>query len=323
MRILMVVPFNPYKFVGGIEHAVVKVSEELKKMGNEVNIAYFEGEGKISLSVSRAEIVRRFGEPDVVHVHNLHYPKTILFGMRMSRFYKVVVSPHFHGTGRRKWLWPLWLKLVRAWIKKVKVHAVSEYEASLIKKYLGVEPEVIPHGIDEDVFDYSWEPEDYVLYSGRIEEYKRIEKLGEVVKYLNEMGIKVRLLVQGEGPYKETLRRKLEELGIDFEMRGFVEREEYLKTLSHAKLFGNLSLLEAYSIASAEALAMGVPSLLSLPWGQHFRHCPSAILSSPEESAQNIARRVAKFLETYTLSKCPFKPWSSVAREYLERLYSR
>ncbi len=321
----MVTPFNPYKVVGGIEHVVVKVSEELKKVGVDVKIAYFEGdgEGKIRLTISKEEIKKRFGEPDVVHVHNLHYPKTILFGMRMSRYYKVVVSPHFHGMGRRKRLWPLWIAFTKRWLRKVRVHAVSEFEASLIRKYLEVEPVIIPHGIDEDVFDYTWEPKDYVLYSGRIEEYKRIEKLGEVVKYMNELGRNVRLIVQGEGQYKETLKKKLEELGIDFEMRGFLDRRDYLKSVSNALVFGNLSLMEAYSIASAEALAMGVPSLLSLPWGQHFKHCPSAILASPEESALHIAKRVVKFLDEYTLSKCPFKPWSSVVKEYLERLYSR
>ncbi len=325
LRILMVTPFNPYKVVGGIEHVVMKVSDEMKRLGHELQIVYFEGggENEISLYTSKAEIERRFGKPDVVHVHNLHYPKTILFGMRMSRFYKVVVTPHFHGIGRRRRLWPLWLRFVKVWIKKVRVHAVSEFEANLIRRYLEVEPVIIPHGIDEDVFDYSWEPSDYVLYSGRIEEYKRVEKLGEVVKHLNELGVKVKLIVQGEGSYKEELKRKLESIGIEFEMRGFVDRREYLRTLSKALLFGNLSLMEAYSIASAEALAMGVPSLLSLPWGGHFKHCPSAILSSPNEPPSHVAERVAKFLERYTLARCPFKPWSSVAREYLEALYSR
>jgi len=336
VRVLFVAP-SYYPSIGGVEYVVKSIAERLARMGHEVTVvAGNPGAGEPrEEEVSGVRVVRwpvwgpggayhfpgrslegflvdlaRYA--NIVHIHSVHSVFSVLAGLALtkaSRKARVVVTPHYHGTGHtyaRRVLWLPW----RRWVSKLLrgadvVHAVSGREASLVlSHYPHVRGRVaiVPNGVDEDVYGYRWlgRSSGYMLYAGRVEKYKRLDLAVRVAK---EMGLK--LLVIGRGSYRDKLAKYAERV-----YRGGVElldpqpRERYLELLSQARYAVNPSKQEAFSIFVAEALAMGMPALTS------------------REIAENL-EAIVKFFnnELVVIERAPVKTWSEVVHQYLSKLY--
>jgi glycosyltransferase involved in cell wall biosynthesis len=339
IRVLFIVP-GYYPCIGGVEYVVKSISESLIRMGHEVTVIA----GEPSIGEPREEEVngvrvarwptwspngayhfpRRRSElklylektasgVDMVHVHSIHAIFTVYSGLvvgeRISGV-KLVVTPHYHGGGHtilRRILWVPWEFTVSRLLDRASVvHAVSKREASLLDfHYQGIKNKiiVIPNGVEEDVFNYKWQgrDSDYIVYSGRIEKYKRLELAVDVARTLG-----VKLLVIGRGPYRSRLERYAEE-----KYRGMVEfldhqpREQYLELLSRARYAVNPSKHEAYSIFTAEALAIGTPAIVS------------------REIAENLEAQAKPLTKDLVMvEKAPIKTWSEVLLTYVEELYN-
>ncbi|MDK2876583.1 MAG: hypothetical protein PWQ22_993 [Archaeoglobaceae archaeon] len=98
---------------------------------------------------------------------------------------------------------------------------------------------IIENGVEENLAEIEWKPEDYVLYSGRIEKYKNVDRLAKIVKILN-----MKLLIIGDGPYKEKLKKNLKSMDLEYEMMPFQPYDKYLEILSKARFFALLSKKE-------------------------------------------------------------------------------
>jgi hypothetical protein len=177
--------------------------------------------------------------------------------------------------------------------------------------------------IREAVKSFTWSPEDYVMYSGRIERYKNVDLLARIVRKLNEKyGLNLRLRIFGRGPYRGRLERLLKELGVPFEIGDFKPYKEYIETLSHATLFGLLSERESYPQSVNEANAIGAPVITAKPWGLNFEGRPRTLTIDLKWSVDRIADEVYRLLERTPKEKPVDIPtWSDVARVYEERLY--
>jgi 1,2-diacylglycerol 3-alpha-glucosyltransferase len=239
---------------------------------------------------------------------------------------RVVVTPHYHGTGHtlfRRLLWIPWRRYVRGLLRDCIVQSVSRFEAKLIKRDLGYNAIVIEHGVDELVKSFTWSPEDYVMYSGRIERYKNVDLLARIVKKLNEKhGLNLRLRIFGRGPYRGRLERLLKELEVPFEIGDFKPYKEYIETLSHATLFGLLSEREAYGQSVNEANAIGAPVITAKPWGLNFEGRPRTLTIDLRWSVDRIADEVYRLLERVPGEKPADIPtWDEIALKYVEELY--
>jgi glycosyltransferase involved in cell wall biosynthesis len=168
-----------------------------------------------------------------------------------------------------------------------------------------------------------WDPQGYVLYSGRIERYKNIDSLAKIVKILNNAyGLNLELKVFGRGPYTEELRKLLKELGIPYEVGNFKPFKEYIEILSHATLFGLLSEKESYPQSVNEANAIGVPVVIAKPWGLNFEGRKRTLIVDLGQGVEAIARAVYEFLNRVPQEEKSLIPsWSEVALEYLKKLY--
>jgi len=177
--------------------------------------------------------------------------------------------------------------------------------------------------IREAVKSFTWSPEDYVMYSGRIERYKNVDLLARIVRRLNEKyGLNLRLRIFGRGPYRGRLERLLKELGVPFEIGDFKPCKEYIETLSHATLFGLLSERESYPQSVNEANAIGTPVTTAKPWGLNFEGRPRTLTIDLRWSVNRIIDEVYRLLERAPREKPADIPtWSDVARVYEERLY--
>jgi glycosyltransferase involved in cell wall biosynthesis len=298
LRVLLVSPrYTPY--IGGVEYVAKSIAERLVKVSHNVTVlagepsttqvkeevingvnviryltltlrdAYHIPRMRNKLESMLKELVK---EIEVVHVHNAHAILPVYVGIKVKEInpnIKLVFSPHYHAHGHtliRELVWRiLWRRYVRKLIRYAdKIHAVSNVEAEHIMKHY---PEardklvVIPNGVEEDVFRYKWKGRnsDYIMYSGRVEKYKRLEVAIGISK---DMGLK--LLVIGKGSHKKKLmkyaKRKYPE-GVKF--LDSQPRHKYLNLLSKARYAINPSRHEAFSIFIAEALAIGTPALIS------------------------------------------------------------
>jgi glycosyltransferase involved in cell wall biosynthesis len=337
MRILFIAP-SYYPHIGGVEYVVKSAAERLAKAGHEAIVVAGEPEiGKPrEEEINNVRIIRwptispgdayhfprkrsdlekllkeLARQVDVVHVHSVHGIFTVYAGLVIagsSASPRIIVTPHYHGTGHtfvRRVLWAFWRWRVAGLLKKASaVHAVSRREASILASHY---PEarskivVIPNGVDEDVLSYRWQGQssNYMVYAGRVERYKRLEIAVDIAKELN-----LKLLVIGKGPYKEKLVRYASKV-----YRGGVEllepqpRQKYLELVSRARYAINPSKHEAFSIFAAEALAIGAPAIVS------------------KEIAENLGAPVKPLTKDLVIAeKAVVKTWNEVIELYFRKL---
>jgi glycosyltransferase involved in cell wall biosynthesis len=206
----------------------------------------------------------------------------------------------------RSALWIFWRWRVAELLKKAStVHAVSKREALILaSRYPEARSKivVIPSGVDEDVLSYRWKGQssNYMVYAGRVEKYKRLELAVDVAKELN-----LKLIIIGKGPYREKLVKyanKVYEGGVEFlELQ---PREKYLELVSRARYAINPSKQEAFSIFTAEALAIGTPAIVS------------------KEIAENLEARARPLVKDLVVAeKAQIKTWDEVLLIYVKELY--
>jgi len=338
MHMIFIAP-SYYPHIGGVEYVVKSIVERLTKAGHETVVVA----GEPSTDKPREDVVEgvkvirrpvwspgnayhipRKGselekllkelakQVDVVHVHSVHSIFTVYAGLVIadsSTSPRIVVTPHYHGTGHtfvRRVLWTFWRWRVAELLNKASaVHAVSRREASILVSHY---PEarskivVIPNGVDEDVLSYRWQGQssNYMVYAGRVERYKRLEIAVDIAKELN-----LKLLIIGKGPYREKLMRyagKVYRGGVEF-----LEpqpRQKYLELLSRARYAINPSQHEAFSIFTAEALAIGTPAIIS------------------KEIAENLEAQTRPLVKDLIIAeKAPIRTWNEILQLYLDKLY--
>ncbi len=240
-------------------------------------------------------------KPDVVHIHGVHAVFTVHVGARLAGRGKIVLSPHYHGGGHtwfRELLWRLyWRRAVeKVFAKSSAIHVVSHVEAESLAKHFPAAKakiRIIPNGVDEDTFSYRWAGahSDYAMYSGRLEKYKKLDEAAALVRKLG-----LRFVVVGEGPAKRRLERH-----PWVEVKPFLTRRDYLTLLAGARYAINLSARETFSVFVAEALTVGVPSIVS------------------EVVAKALEAEIdGRMGDAVVATKAAVRPWSELMPQYLK-----
>ncbi|MCZ7357720.1 MAG: glycosyltransferase family 4 protein [Candidatus Methanoperedens sp.] len=281
-----------YPDIGGVETHVSEISERLAKRGFDVEVICTDPAWKYPTHENHNGIkITRFKSfaprnafyfapqvywylknrhYDIVHAHNYHaFPA--LFASAASRG-KFIFTPHYHG-GSYSYLRNLLLKPY-LWVgrsifeKADKVICVSKFELKLIENDFKVSPSKlvhIPNGLNREEFKIIGElkkQSKIILYVGRMESYKGVQYLIEVLPLLKDY----RLKLIGKGIYEKKLR----ELALRFDVNNRIDwlkdikRDELLSHFVSADVFVNLSIFEAYGITVAEALACGTPCIVAI-----------------------------------------------------------
>jgi glycosyltransferase involved in cell wall biosynthesis len=287
--------------LGGVEYVVQNLAECLVLRGNDVTVitgepgAYktmveeingvnviriptFAPGRSYHVAKDRSAITNSLkGELDIVHTHSVHaaislIPLTMKRSSKVS--WKLIITPHFSMPGYSpltQLAWKLvWKRYVTSRLEQADlVHATSQLEASALSSYFPSVREriaTVPLGIKEDVLGYKWKGQDssYLLYSGRLERYKRVDLLVRAVSYLVKHGHPLRLMVAGTGTFKRELVKVAEsEFGPSADRFIFFDspkpRNEYLELLCNARAAVSLSAFENFNLFLAEACAIGVP----------------------------------------------------------------
>jgi hypothetical protein len=109
-----------------------------------------------------------------------------------------------------------------------------------------------------------------LVYVARLVDQKRPLVLLEILAELSRSGRRFVALVIGEGHLEEPMRREVRRLGLQSQVRflGARGQDDVRRLLCAADVFVLPSLVEGISIGTYEALAMGVPVVVSDVGGQ-------------------------------------------------------
>ena len=354
MKILFVSP-RYFPHIGGVEYVVKSISERLVRKGHDIIVLC----GESGLDSPKEEwingiyvirwpvwapgdayhiprmrnklkkwLLNTVKKCDVVHFHSVHsvLPVYSLEILKRREVHKVL-TPYYHGTGHtifRRVLWRGWSSYIKRNLHFVDVvHTVSKLEAQLVKKDFMVRAFPIENGVDEWILKLSWSPLDYIMYSGRIEKYKNIHRLANIIKiFNNDFGFDLELKVFGTGSFIDHLNKYLRKSGIKYSIKPPQPFEKYVENLSKAFLFGLLSEKESYPQSVNEANAIGVPVVIAEPWGFNFSRRRRTLIMQLHKSDEILAREIITFLdEARKQPRSEVLSWDQVVDAYIKGLY--
>jgi len=216
---------------------------------------------------------------DLVHVHGL-FSHTTLVGCAAARRYgkPYVITPHgaldpwclSHKWWKKR---PYYQLLERRNLQHASaVHVTSSFEAAgLASRGFGAKIRVIPLSVDLPDHPVQCQLSKgplNLLFLSRLDPIKGLPVLLRAVSIMRErFGVEVRLKIAGQGERKylseiQTLVKRLN-ISENVEFVGFLQGEAKLKALAEAEVFVLPSYHENFSLASAEALAAGLPVIVS------------------------------------------------------------
>ena len=187
-----------------------------------------------------------------------------------------VSGPDIPGFERRyRLIYPLLSPAIRAiWRKAIHVVAKCAGEVEMIHAVeRNVKVRFIPNGVDLGFFQPGLGIPDggplHVICVARLIERKGQEYLIEVVKRLSDEGLDVILTLVGTGDSQLEYEAQARRSGIHERIRfvGYVPREEINKYYERAHVFALPSYNEGMSVAALEAMASGLPLVMTRTGG--------------------------------------------------------
>lgn len=226
------------------------------------------------------ESFRKFGPPDLYH--SLFH----VVPAKLPKSLPVVVTLHDlvwieHADASQ----PTWLKAraielfarraIPAALRRADhVISVSDFTAERARAYHNSPTTVIMHGVESRFFEPPLPPDPiveflkkdahrYMVAVGNSKSYKNIERLIRAwAKVRNDIAPS-RLCLIGD---MKGLMPVVRELGLteqDVLMTGFLNDEDLRRVVAHAHVFAFPSLVEGFGLPPLEAMALGVPVILS------------------------------------------------------------
>ena len=289
-------------------------------------------------------LAARSGEFDIVHGHSYH----TLSGLAAAACSRApfVFSPHYHGTGHSPLRAALHLlyRPVGAWVvgRATAVVCVSGAEAGLVAEHFpsaAVKCLIVPNGVDHEPIRAALPFPDApltVLSVGRLERYKRVDRLIEAFAQLVPAGPVdapaqgVQLVVIGDGPDRTRLTALAGRLGLlqphapHVAFLGRVDDEQLYRWLRTCRVLCSFSEHEAFGLAPAEALTAGARVILSdIAAHRELAASGPVQLVHSGEDARALALRLRRTLDTAPApgATTSVADWDEVARR-LEEVYA-
>lgn len=289
--VVQVVGYYP-PHLGGMEIVAKQISLNLSRRGYPVTVLTSNIGGKdVNGDADTNYIVKRLLSLEVAHtpimwtlpLQLLLLPKNSIIHGHVSQAGLIEIAwlvskvkglpfiAHFHldveASGKLGKLLPLYKRYFLAPILRSadKVIVFSEEQLKLIEEKYSVNREkiaIIPNGVDSEFFtdatkNYTVHEPLRLLYVGRLEHQKRVERLIEAVSLLK---IPAHLTIIGEGELMEELQKRVEELRLEnVTFEGRKNMEELQTYYRNADIFLTASDREGMSLVALEAMASGLP----------------------------------------------------------------
>jgi glycosyltransferase involved in cell wall biosynthesis len=354
MRIVL---YHPRAAIGdgGMSRAIRKLANAMAERGANVTLAFAAGSAPPSANGVRWEPIRHSGArgvtipieldkvlrgADLIVLHSawvVHNVRVAAAARRASIPY--VLSPRgaydpsiFRRKQFLKRVW--WLSLERELLAKARgVHVFFESERQNIESLGYRGPLLVARNGVESPPGVQWDggTGGYLLWIGRFDpEHKGLDLLVDSMRLLRASE---RPPLSLHGPDwrggKQRLIRRIKELGLEqwVSVGDAVYREEKWDLLRRARAFVYPSRWEAFGNSVAEAISIGVPSLVTpYPLGSYLATRGGAFIA--DASAAELAAGIATILsvDTATVGETGAAivrrdfSWDSVARVWLDGL---
>lgn len=225
------------------------------------------------------DTIRRLGDFDIIHAHDW-LVKEAAGEMAKETGTPLVVTIHATEHGRNRGIF----NDLQRTINNVEMSLVREADGVITcSNYMAdevcrlfeiprVKVAVIPNGVDpESVKLNPGEPVKYgsrsfeIVFLGRLVPEKGVQILIQALPFIAESIPQVKLLVAGRGPYEEELVSQAWNCGVleKVSFVGFVDDNQRNEMLSRAGVAVFPSLYEPFGIVALEAMAAGVPVVIS------------------------------------------------------------
>ena len=265
-------------------HSVQRSAQVVKHEVIEVHYLPWVGRGAWQVPLGTDTLAAAIHQSDVVHcfgLYNLLCPAAAYLARRAGRPFVLEPLGMYIPRARSLWAKRLYHRLFTSWMsgKAAKVIATSPSEMEELAEL--VEPRRLVlrrNGIDLELFQDLPSADGFraahgipdgervILYIGRISPIKNLKQL---VHAFHDVSFeRTRLVLIGpalEPDYAQDLTELIAMLGLDGRvlLTGPLYGEDKLAALAAADLFVLPSLSESYGNAAAEAVAAGVPVLLT------------------------------------------------------------
>lgn len=265
-------------------HSTHRAAVQVDRDGIRIHYLPWLGWGTRQAPLGARTLAALSTEADVVHcygLYNLLCPTAALLALRAGRPFVLEPLGMYTPRARNLWAKRVYHRLFTCWMSRhaARVIATSPGEMRELANLVGSRRLVLRrNGIDLGPFRALppaakfraehgiADGERVILYIGRI---SRIKNLGQLVQAFHDAALKqTRLVLAGpahEPDYARQLASLTAKLNLDGRvlLTGPLYGEAKLAALAAADLFVLPSLSESYGNAAAEAVAAGVPVLLT------------------------------------------------------------
>jgi glycosyltransferase involved in cell wall biosynthesis len=273
LRIAQVSPLVeavPPQTYGGTERIVSYLTEELVRLGQEVTLfasggsstaadliavsaTPLRGDASVTDPLSRnvieiEEVFKRADDFDVIHFHDgfLHFP--------LARRQQIATVTTVHGRMDLPDLVPIFEEFC-----EMPLISISDNQRSPLPhaNWIGT----VPHGLPKDLYSFSKEAEDYLVFIGRICREKRPDRAIELAK---RIGVRLKIAAKvdkvDERYFETEIKPLLNDASIEFV--GEVNEPQKNRLLGGAKaLLFPIDWPEPFGLVMIESLACGTPVL--------------------------------------------------------------
>ncbi len=319
MRILHLIP---QLSGGGAERQLSLLAPEMAQAGHEVDIAYLrEGPETVTIPGAVLHRIKTFGNYDPMMLFCLH---RLLQRIRPDIIQSWIGMMDIIGGVLSHWEDIIWvirepstaagypvssLKTnLRTRLARRAAAVVSNSPGGkfywlgqgIPEKHLFVIENAIPVDRIDDVspFQVANDTQKRLIYAGRLISYKNVDLL---IKAFSEVRISENacLLIAGDGPARPDLTKLVERLKLSSAVRflGLLKTDDLWAHMKTADVFISLSEFEGMPNCVAEAVACGLPVILSdIPSHRAFLDDELALLVS-RDSVTEIAESICHTLE--------------------------
>jgi glycosyltransferase involved in cell wall biosynthesis len=284
----------------GLAQSANKEGEVVKRAGFDV-VVYTKNNKSFRDALSQA-----VADADIVHLHGTYST----FNIQVSRICDRLGTPYFvtlHGglsPARNTWRNVVQKYLFHIFFQRrhleraALIHALTEEESTDILSRLRPKAMVvIPNGVDLADFPEPVRRRQVntcirIGYIGRISREKNLDALCTAFSRINSSGELELLLAGPDSDYADRLRRRWSSSGVNMVGPKFgVEKLEFLNSID---MFVHPSKADVFSIAAMEALAYGIPLVLSRTSdASHFAATGAFVMCEPTAFGIERALRTA------------------------------
>jgi phosphatidylinositol alpha-1,6-mannosyltransferase len=258
----------------------------------------------LSKLIKNIRSIRQIAKKRHIRIHVIRSFPEGIYSILFKKFYhkKCIVICYIHGEELLISNTSLQLKIISDWVYKNSDLIISNskstskiqdslfYRGKLEKKRVVIHP-----GADYEAYqvekskikkmrqEWGWPSNTVILVScARMETRKNHSLVIEAISELLYKGLQLGYIIAGDGELKETLVKKVEELGTSryIKFTGYLSETERILTMASAHIHVMPSvkvgpMIEGFGIVFIEAAAAGIPSIAGNIGGQ-----PEAVIDN-------------------------------------------